>query len=618
MPVAILPALAARIAEVEGAQTPITEIEFASGLDSLVTQDPKTLSSDERRGCIAEIIGFRFAGLNGSESGPWDIGFGPNSSGTTVDGREVYFPDVRSIDQEVIDYWIRRSKETPHPTLRARYADLAWEIGRFWNRCHPTEQRIALDQAIARRAVEAYLEAVEQGIAKDAHQAWRFLARAQDLSLRIKDDHLADRSKRVAYAYHRARVASGHQAYWWKLDDLIWERKARGLSAEERQELIQWLEDALARHSEVGDSERFDPHQALDAANRLSRWYRVSGQRDREIKAIRSAGTAFEDAAPKASALTANAWLESLLVNYRSAGLPEDAARVEAAIRARGGEAEQSLKRFEATINIKPEDLEAWLDEITAGSIELAFGRIVVNCMSKEEALRGIIETTAAAAPLMAYTPIGITGFGGFTTARIGSVTEDMPGRVIYQAATAIGASAPFLHQALERVKARHQLDSSRLLSFITKNPFFPPHSHILLKEGVDAWFAQDFVKAIHVLVPQVEAALREILIAMGESALKPNRDSGGFDVLPMGSILHTESFKTRFDPTARLHLRALYTEGKGLNVRNKLAHGVLGENFLGRGVANWVIHSLLLIASMSVASSPAQPRTWAEDESPG
>jgi len=615
MPVALLPALAARIAEIEAASTPINEIEFASGLDALVTQDPKTLSNDERRGCVGEIIGFRFAALAGSESGPWDIAFGPNSSGTTVDGREVYFPDVESIDHEVIEYWIRRSEETPHPTLRARYADLAWEIGKFWNRGHPTGPRIAVDRAIAWRAIDAYLEAVEQAVAKDAHQAWRFLARAQDLALRIKDDKLAERSKLAAYGYHRAMVASGHPAYWWKLDELMWERKGREFSSEERQELIQWLEDALARHANADDSERFDPHQALDAANRLSRWYRVSGQRDCEVKAIRSAGTAFEQAAPKASALTANAWLENLLVNYRNAGLAEDAARVEAAIRARGGEAEQSLKRYEATIDIKPEELEAWLDEITAGSMELAFGRIAVNCMSKEETLRGLIETSAATAPLIAQTPIGITGFGGFTTARIGSVSEDMPGRVIYQAATAIGASAPFLLQALERVKARYQVDASKLLGFLTGNPFFPPHSHALLKEGVDAWFARDFVKAIHILVPQVEAALREILIAMGESAVRPSRESGGFDVVPMGSILHTESFKARFDPTARLHLRALYTEAKGLNVRNKLAHGVLGENFLGQGVANWVIHSLLLISSMTVARRPLQPRTWTEDE---
>jgi len=242
-------------------------------------------------------------------------------------------------------------------------------------------------------------------------------------------------------------------------------------------------------------------------------------------------------------------------------------------------------------------------------------GRIAFNCMSKEASLHHLIETSAARAPILAHSPIGITGFGGFTSAHIGSITEDMPGRIIYEAATAIGATSPFLHQALERAKARYQLDSGKLLGFLTKNPFFPAHSHALLKEGVDAWFGQNFVKAIHVLVPQVEAALREILIAMGESAVRPNKESGGFEVLPMGSVLHTESFRTRFDATARLHLRALYAEAKGLNLRNKLAHGVLGENFLGRGIANWVVHSLLLIGSMSIASKPPQPRTWTKDE---
>src|SRR5437016_3735891 len=130
-------------------------IDTKLAYNALVVQDPKTLSGDERRGCIAEIIGFRFAQLSGSESGPWEIAYGPNSSGTRVDGTEVYFPDVRTIDNEVIEYWIRRSEETPHPTLRARYADLAWEIGKFWNKANPGAPRIALDQAIARRAIDA-------------------------------------------------------------------------------------------------------------------------------------------------------------------------------------------------------------------------------------------------------------------------------------------------------------------------------------------------------------------------------------------------------------------------------------------------------------------------------
>ena len=89
MPVTVLPSLSARIEEIEKGLTPIAEIEFSNELDALVTQDPKSLSTDQRRGCIAEIIGFRFAVLAGSESGPWDIAFGTNSSGTTVDGRDL-------------------------------------------------------------------------------------------------------------------------------------------------------------------------------------------------------------------------------------------------------------------------------------------------------------------------------------------------------------------------------------------------------------------------------------------------------------------------------------------------------------------------------------------------
>ena len=55
-----------------------------------------------------------------------------------------------------------------------------------------------------------------------------------------------------------------------------------------------------------------------------------------------------------------------------------------------------------------------------------------------------------------------------------------------------------------------------------------------------------------------------------------------------------------------RLHLRALYTNPKGLNLRNKLAHGVAGPEMLGRGMANWVVHTLILLGAMGNANPPA------------
>ena len=63
-----------------------------------------------------------------------------------------------------------------------------------------------------------------------------------------------------------------------------------------------------------------------------------------------------------------------------------------------------------------------------------------------------------------------------------------------------------------------------------------------------------------------------------------------------MGKVLHTESFRTKVDQTLWLHLRALYTDAKGLNLRNRIAHGLASPEALNRGAANWVIHSLLAI----------------------
>jgi hypothetical protein len=610
MPVVLLPDIAAHIAAVEASKVPIEEINFAGELDALVV-DTKSLSSDERRGCIGEILGLRFLPLSGAEAGTWDIYFGPGSSGIREDGTEVYFPDARSIDSEVIRYWIQRSEQTPHPTLRARYADLAWEIGRLYNRTHPGEQKVQLHRAIAERAIDSYLLAVESGVAKDAHQAWRFLDRALTLALEIKDATLVERAKTSAFDYYRRRVQAGHPAFWWKLDDMLWGRKGLTVSSTEIAEHVSWLETALALHSKRADPTGFDPHQALDAANRLRRWYEKAGERERGLLSLRTAGSAFEEIAPSVSVLTANAWLENLHATYWAAGLREDAARVEAAIRARSGEIEQSMKRLEVQINLPQDELDAWLNELTAGSLELALGRIAVNLMSREDALREMIEAAATKAPVFAYLPIGIASSGGFTSAVVGSVGADMQGRLIYQAATIIGAAAPWLNQALEHAKSRHQINSDKLFAFLSRNPFFPSHSHQLLKEGVHAWFQSDFVKAIHVLVPQIEVALRQILILMGESVMRPDRESGGFEAFTMGKVLYTDAFKMRCDSTVRLHFLALYTDAKGLNLRNKLAHGILSQDFLGRGIANWVIHSLLVIASMSVANRAPPPPAY-------
>ncbi len=78
---------------------------------------------------------------------------GPNTAGV-----DHHWPDVALADDEVIDEWSRRAGTVRHPLLRARYADLAWEITRF----RRSELTRRADVRMAHAAVDGYLDAVER------------------------------------------------------------------------------------------------------------------------------------------------------------------------------------------------------------------------------------------------------------------------------------------------------------------------------------------------------------------------------------------------------------------------------------------------------------------------
>jgi len=58
----------------------------------------------------------------------WGGFFGPVSSNTNEEGPYWEFPPLDEITSECIDYWQYRMLNSQHPTLRAHYADLVWDL----------------------------------------------------------------------------------------------------------------------------------------------------------------------------------------------------------------------------------------------------------------------------------------------------------------------------------------------------------------------------------------------------------------------------------------------------------------------------------------------------------
>lgn len=122
-----------------------------------------------------------------------------------------------------------------------------------------------------------------------------------------------------------------------------------------------------------------------------------------------------------------------------------------------------------------------------------------------------------------------------------------------------------------------------------------------LVSEGLSAWYAGDWVKSIHVLVPQVEAILRHMLSLMGRSVRQYDVKVRGFKNIGMGRLLDDDAMKTDGLRDVRFHFLALYADPRAINLRNHLAHGMVRHEFLSIGVANWVVHSLLVLRSIGL-----------------
>jgi len=613
MALIISPEALALLDAADATNVPIDDMALSDQLLASI-RNKNELSVDEKRGALATSGAFHFQRRWIDEQGPWGIYWNPLSSWTGQDGTTTYQPDIANIDQEIVEYWMSRSSSAKHPSIRARFADLAWEIGRYLNR-NAKGDRSASEQPLVlavpidlpRRAIDAYLDAITRELCEDEYQTWQFLDRAIGLATSINDLARIENGKSALFEYERKLRLTEKKFMWWRFDDLTWAySKSLALTDIESREVVTTIEHALAKSSDIAKPEHFDPHDAMTAADRLSRRRALTKEPLEAKRALKVAAQAFEEAAKLANGLTAIAWLEDLIPRYRNAGMPEDAIRVEQTIRSRAAEAMGEMQQIEVPIKIDKEELDRWATQLIGSTFEEAAAKIGSACLIRASSTEKSLRSMNEGAPLSAMLGSSIMGSHGFTIANVGSIEDDLEGRAIQHAANLFSWYAPWLSYALTKAKEKYQLDVEMMLDFFRKSPFFSKDREPLLREGLLAWLAEDSVKAIHILIPQVECSLRDLLVALGGSAMIPEPNSGGFKVILFGQILNHQVLQAKLSEDIRFHLKSLYSDARGINLRNHVAHGLAHYELLNMGAANWVVHSLLLLGVLRLV--PTKP----------
>ena len=378
----------------------------------------------------------------------WNMYWQPMSTATDAAGKDHSLPDAALADAEIIQQWSDRARTTRHPLLRARYADLAWEITGYRRR----DLALRPDVDMARIAIDGNLDAAEDGLVSDDIYAWNHVERAIQLAASINDAGRIQRGKAVLFRFRADCAARDPKYAFWRFHEIAWNQaRVLELTDTDRTEIVEVLESQLALRSRIENPETFDPHLARTAADALKLWRDFAGRRLRPDRAARTAGQAFEAIAAKADGLTAITWLTQQLARYRQLGDPEALARIEQAIRERALDAQGQMKRISVPLNLSRE-LDTWADRVAGENLDQGLTKFASIGLVGRDATERAVLNTEAQSPVFAQIPIAITGRDGFTKATIGTVKEDLDGRTVHHAAQLISQRSPFLNVAWERM----------------------------------------------------------------------------------------------------------------------------------------------------------------------
>jgi hypothetical protein len=397
------------------------------------------------------------------------------------------------------------------------------------------------------------------------------------------------------------RIANDTMVGTWgfSFDSLVELRGSRVcVTPEIVSKLVADLETRLDRLAKVVDPAVLEPHAACAAALRLARYYRRMQRLDEARRVIGEAAEVFRRKAESVMPLVGAGWLQDMLRIVTEFGMSDEADAIRETIVRLGRSGIEQMPTVTHSIQIDGQEFHDWLSALAKGDLRSALSRVAAHFTLDKQTLVDQCNAINAAYPLAAMLPVTKFHRSGRPIASIGRTEIDVEGRLIYDAAERLGYSAAFLRAAMARIGVDHKPSPSEVVAVLCESPVFERDNLQLVETGIHLYLAGDHAAAAHVLMPQIEAAIRRFAWLARASIHKQGRN-GAILVKNLDDLLREPSVVASLGESVVLYLRTLLTDPRGWNARNDLCHGLLPGDWHWSAVADRIFHVLILFGQL-------------------
>lgn len=542
---------------------------------------------------LAECMAFNFVENypdNSDEGSGWGTWFGPSVAWKAEDGTYVTSPDINAITPETLEYWKLRAKNATHPILSARYALLAWDLAKLVNGTHG-------DPDVARAGCDAVMRIADERLCKHVFFTVNKLDHALTVALRLSDRDRVDSIVDTIIRFEEGASGKTPGLRGIAYDCLIAKKNIK-LTNDQEAQIIGNIESVLGGLADPNVTPKCDPFAVEAAAVRLARHYQRRNRPEDVQRVLELYASTVVRLAEDVTGMMASGWLQKVYGVLYQFGLKDQADQVGIVMRKRDEESVDELKAITHELTIPKEKMDAFLDEMAAGSYQEGLERFAAHFIPRKDQVTKQLNDLAKSSPLSFHLNHSIVDHEGRTVATVGPLDDDRDGHVVMLMSQNMGFSAMFLRLVIARILEDHQVTREQLVDFLCVSPVYAADKRPILETGIGHYLSEDWISAIHVLLPHLEGAIRSIVKLSGGATYKPGRN-GGLLLRNVDELLRSEDLLEVFGEDVCLYLRVLLSDQRGWNARNDVCHGILATSNFAPALADRILHAMLVLSML-------------------
>ncbi len=407
---------------------------------------------------------------------------------------------------------------------------------------------------------------------------------------------------KTAYVDFEKRHSKDEAIRYWASRFQIMLDNKKCFTEEEKEKLVAEHEARLSRLANPGEESSLNPWAVKVQACLLADYYTSKTEREEVKRVLAVIEKSFHDYKESMTGMQYAGNLENIQHLYRHYNMDSEAKRMMIDVQNAYQKAldEMQLQKIEFEI---PDD-EKKLAELMFGkgaeNDQVRWDNFTIHFIPLINEEEKSLKEMAQKFPFKYMVGSHFLDAKGRPMAEVGSLEADYDGNFALHVVENMILKFYFLCMAIQNMLDSDAISVDKIMDNIIKPcPIFEEDRYDIISDALQCFMDKKYVLFSHLLIPQLENAICNLVEMSGMSVLKFSKKGKGYQLKTLDDLLRTQPVVDAFTEDGAYYLRLVLTNQLGLNLRNLMCHGIASPQYFGYSAAVRLLHVLFMIGAL-------------------